>query len=123
MKRRLFLQSGSAAAITTALAACGGGGGGASGPAGGSVAPGVLASASASALPEKILGCYYTAWDTGSYRITDIPAEFNVIYLFHCKPNGKSNNAGDGGVIFEYLNEITAQMVQTCRGRGQKVIL
>jgi len=94
MKRRLFLQSTSAAALSGALAACGGGGGGSTagnGPAGGALATGstvVPGVANASALPEKILGTYYTGWDAGTYRITDIPTDFNVIYLFHCKPSG-----------------------------------
>lgn len=126
MKRRLFLQSTSAAAISGALAACGGGGGSSAGngPAGGALATGVLASvSSASALPEKILGTYYTAWDAGSYSITDVPSDFNVIYLFHCKPNGRGNGSGNGRVVFDHFDVISAEQVQTCRGRGQRVIL
>lgn len=129
MKRRLFLQSTSAAALSGALAACGGGGGGSTagnGPAGGALATGstvVPGVANASALPEKILGTYYTGWDAGTYRITDIPTDFNVIYLFHCKPSGGGNNAGDGSVKFDHFNDITAEQVQTCRSRGQRVIL
>ena len=83
--------------------------------------------ASAGGLPAKILGCYFTAWDT-AYRITDVPTDFNVIYLFHCKPNGtpvngSHNNVGNGSFMFEFFNEVTAAQVQTCRARGQKVIL
>jgi len=57
-----------------------------------------------------------------------VPTEFNVIYLFQCKPNGSAvngswNNVGDGSFKFDYFNDVTAAMVQTCRGRGQKVIL
>jgi chitinase len=131
MKRRLFLLSGTAAATAAALSACGGGGGGggvggpASSPANGSLATGVATSQALAAdgLPAKILGCYYTAWDAGTYKITDVPTDFNVIYLFHCKPNGMGNNQGDGGVVFEHFGDITAEQVQACRKRGQKVIL
>jgi len=140
MKRRLFLQSGSAAALGAALSACGGGGGGGDSAVAGSLAAGVTATDAgmtgpaaapaaapatqvlADGLPAKVLGCYYTAWDP-SIKITDIPTDFNVIYLFHCKPNGKANNAGDGGVIFEHFGDVTAEQVQACRARGQKVIL
>ena len=38
-------------------------------------------------MPAKILGCYFTAWDT-AYRITDVPMDFNLIYLFHAVPDG-----------------------------------
>jgi chitinase len=141
MQRRLFLQTGSATALATALSACGGGGGGAasSGPVSSApLATGVEATPAAtaaapvgqtlSAMPAKVLGCYYTAWETGTFKITDIPAEFNVIYLFHCKPagaavNGTWNNVGDGSFMFEYGNDVTRDQVQTCRARGQKVML
>ena len=137
MKRRLFLQSSSATAVAAALTACGGGGGGGAttGPASGApLATGVETTAAAaspaglSAMPAKVLGCYYTAWDTGSFKITDVPAEFNVIYLFHCKPagaavNGTWNNVGDGSFMFEYGKDVTRDQVQACRARGQKVLL
>ena len=130
MHRRLFLQSGSAAAIGSLLAACGGGGGGGTSAVagsmvgGGSSGPGQAPAnaPTADGMPAKVLGCYFTAWDT-SFRITDVPTDFNVIYLFHCKPNGKANNAGDGSVIFEHFGDITRDQVQACRSRGQKVIL
>ena len=144
MQRRLFLQSGSATAVAAALTACGGGGGGAAttGPASGApLATGVETTAAAAAapapaargtgltaMPAKVLGCYYTAWDTGTFKITDVPADFNVIYLFHCKPNGAAvngtwNNVGDGSFMFEYGNDVTRDQVQACRARGQKVML
>ena len=150
MKRRLFLRSGSAIALTT-LAACGGGGGGsspliASAQAASGTEPAAPATApvaatpqaasapqsapatAASALPAKILACYYTAWDTGTYAITDVPMDFNVIYLFHAKPNGTPvngswNNVGDGSFFFEFHDAVSAAQVQACRNRGQKVIL
>lgn len=79
-------------------------------------------------LPEKILGCYYTTWETGTYKITDVPLEFNVIYLFHAKPDGKPvngsyNNVGNGGFFFEHYDDVTAEQIQACRQRGQRVIL
>jgi hypothetical protein len=152
MKRRLFL-SGSGVATLTALTGCGGGGGGAgaaeavgadgvvTGVLTGVPAPGVAPAPGAdpapapapepapgAGLPSKVLGCYYTAWDTGTYKIDAIPAEFNVIYLFHCKPNGNPvngswNNVGNGSFKFEHFGEVTPSQVQRCRGRGQKVIL
>jgi chitinase len=141
MNRRLFLQSGSAAAVAAALTACGGGGGaaaaagdssslaaGSSLASNTSAAPAAATAAVAAGLPAKILGCYYTAWDTGTFKITDIPTDFNVIYIFHAKPNaspvnGSWNNVGDGSFKFEYYDDVSAQMVQACRARGQRVIL
>ena len=76
-------------------------------------------------MPAKILGCYFTAWDT-AYRITDVPMDFNVIYLFHAVPDGaveNTNNAGNGTFKYKYDYAVSAAQVQTCRQRGQKVIL
>jgi hypothetical protein len=81
------------------------------------------APAPADGLPAKILGCYFTAWDT-TYPITDVPLDFNVIYLFHAVPAGpveNTNNNGDGH--FKYVYGVTKDQVQACRLRGQKVIL
>ena len=79
-------------------------------------------------LPAKVLACYYASWDTATWRIGDVPAEFNVIHLFHAKPAGRPvnrnwNNAGDGAFRFEHHAEVPAWQVQRCRARGQKVIL
>lgn len=139
MQRRLFLRSGSAAALASALAACGGGGGGSTGSGGTgalatgaatigdsatgvatTAAPAVAQQAVATGLPAKILGCYFTGWDT-AYKITDVPSDFNLIYVFHCKPVG--GQGGDGTFMFEFGSDVTAAQVQTCRNRGQKVIL
>lgn len=152
MQRRLFLHSSSAAAVF-ALTGCGGGGGSTlsstivdSGPQ--RVVPAratveavpaepveaapetveTTSEASSKALPEKILACYYTTWDTGTYKLTDVPLEFNVIYLFHAKPdgrpvNGSYNNVGNGSFFFEHYDDIPAEVIQTCRERGQRVIL
>ena len=138
MKRRLFLQSGSATAVAAVLTACGGGGGGGAAATGEAssapLATGVTTAAATApaagltAMPSKVLGCYYTAWETGTYKIGDVPTDFNVIYLFHCKPagsavNGSWNNVGDGTFTFEYFNDIPRDQVQAVRARGQKVIL
>jgi len=73
-------------------------------------------------LPTRILGNYYEAYyayQTAQPRLTDVPLSFNVIYLFHCKFNA------DGSAHFDNLgpNEVTAGQIQTCRSRGQYVIL
>jgi len=152
MQRRLFLFSGTACALGT-LTACGGGGGSAEPAAAATessaaMEPTVggattLAAANTdtagdtetqtqtqneSALPAKVLACYYTSWDTSRYAITDVPQDFNVIYLFHSKPNGTPvngsyNNVGDGSFFFEHYATVTAAQVQECRGRGQRVIV
>jgi Glycosyl hydrolases family 18 len=81
-----------------------------------------------SPLPAKVLACYYAAWDTRTFRISDVPMDFNAIYLFHAKPNGPPVdrswiNVGDGSFRFDHHAEVTASQVQRCRVRGQKVIL
>ncbi len=138
MKRRLFLSGFSASAL--ALVGCGGGGGGAAGgdaasasmvagaAPGSSAGAGASAAATGASLPAKVLATYYTGWDAGSLRITDVPADFNVIYLFHAKPSGNPvggswNNAGDGSFVFEYYGDVPAADIQAVRGRGTKVIL
>jgi chitinase len=154
MKRRLFLLSGSTAA-TLILPGCGGGGEGADlrggaeltdGPAAAPAAAPAPAPAMAPAnaphapapeaaptdqagpLPAKMLGCYYTTWDTGRFKITDVPLDFNLIFLFHSKPNGTPingnwNNVGNGSFYFEHYHDVPVESIQACRRRGQKVIL
>jgi chitinase len=80
------------------------------------------------ALPAKVLACYYTTWDTSRYALTDVPTDFNLIYLFHSKPlgtpvDGSYNNVADGSFYFEHYSTVTATQVQACRLRGQRVIL
>ncbi|MEY4711261.1 MAG: hypothetical protein RIS88_711 [Pseudomonadota bacterium] len=120
MDRRLFVRAGATGAAL-ALA------GGAQALAAANVAP-VASAAAAKSLPAKVLACYYTGWDAGTYRITDVPADFNAVYLFHAKPrgtpvNGNWNNVGNGAFEFEYVDAVPAAQVQACRGRGQRVIL
>jgi chitinase len=71
-------------------------------------------------LPAKILACYFTAWDT-SYRITDVPTDFNVIYLFNAQNSG--TNSGDGSWTWPFSGNVTSAQIQQVRQRGQKVIL
>jgi len=137
MQRRLFLSGSAAAAL--GLIGCGGGGGGAGGtelPAGlvaTNLTPNELSrplqqGASSSAMPTKVLSCCYATWDTGRFRLTDIPMDFNVINVFHAKPDGAPvggswNNVGNGSFMFEHYAEVPVSDIQTCRARGQKVLL
>jgi chitinase len=89
----------------------------------------------ASNLPAKILGCYFVNWSP-TYRMTDVPLDFNVIYAFHCVP-GKNGgaaqadrhpthnlyNQGDGSWFFGGYDVIRPADIQQCRNRGQRVIL
>ena len=146
MKRRLFLHSGSAAATALVMTGCGGGGGGstqtgdvAQAASGTTIVPQALGPARATpasqALPAQILATYFTAWDT-DYPITDVPLDFNVIYLFQARPQGPLridpvggyetyNNTGDGSFYMPNMGEpqISADKIQQVRARGQKVLL
>lgn len=76
-------------------------------------------------MPAQVFGCYHTGW-LNNTKLTDISVMFNVIYLFHGTPNGPNkdtNNNGDGGFEFKYFGNVSKNDVQTCRLRGQKVIL
>jgi len=153
MKRRLFLQSGSAAAALV-ISGCGGGGGGGSAvgaadapvqsasttsalaqSASPAVAGPVATSLAGQSFPSQVLACYFTTWDT-RYPITDVPMDFNVIYLFHARPQGPVlidpvggyetyNNTGDGTFFMPNMGEsqISADKIQQVRARGQKVLL
>ncbi len=57
-----------------------------------------------------------------------MPADFNVLFLFHAKPNGQPiygnyDNVGDGSFYFEHYDTVKAEHIQACRDRGQKVLL
>lgn len=136
MKRRLFLSGSAVTAL--GLVGCGGGGGGSAGAAGdlatGVSATGVSATtgpgqqALGSAMPARAMSTCYATWDTGRYALTDIPMDFNVINVFHAKPNGTPNggnynNVGDGSFMFEHYGEVPVADIQACRARGQKVAL
>ena len=108
-----------------ALTACGGGGA-VDSAAGSAITPVVVAgaqpaatAAASDAFPARVLGCYFTVWDS-TYPITDVPAEFNVIYLFNASNGG--TNTGDGSWKFSIDGSSYAQ-IQQVRARGQKVIL
>jgi hypothetical protein len=72
------------------------------------------------ALPSKLLACYFTAWD-GSYRLTDVPMDFSVIYLFNAQNGG--TNTGDGSWTWPFAYNVSAAQIQQVRQRGQKVVL
>ena len=68
------------------------------------------------ATPSRVVGTYFTLWGGGS-RITSVPKEYNLIYLFHATP------AGGGAFRFEYGGAVNAADIKTCRDRGQRVVL
>jgi len=97
-----------------------------------------------SAEPAKVMGVYYEAYKWGATKITDVPSEFNVIFLFNAAPDGPPvrgsyNNVGNGAFVFKegymsrygYQNMAPGQgnasvapaLVQRVRARGQKVLL
>jgi chitinase len=137
MKRRLFLSGSAVTAL--GLVGCGGGGGGGAGAA--EAATGAVADAAtgvtattapaqalASAMPARVMSTCYATWDTGAYKLTDIPMDFNVINVFHAKPDGAPNggswnNVGNGAFMFEHYGEVPVSDIQACRSRGQKVLL
>lgn len=72
--------------------------------------------------PARVMATYYEAYNSfsSSYpRIHNVDTRYNVIYLFNARFNG------DGSIFFPWISatEIRAQDVQTCRNRGQKVVL
>ena len=150
MKRRLFLHSGSAAAALF-MTGCGGGGSTLAADSGDTATqtaspttalkqdPAKAAAKAAiparQGLPSQILACYFTTWDA-RYPITDVPMDFNVIHLFHARPQGPLltdpvggyqtyNNTGDGTFYMPNMGEpqISADKIQQVRARGQKVLL
>lgn len=71
--------------------------------------------------PTRVLATYFEAYRGSAYntfKLTDVPTTFNVVYLFNARFNS------DGSLTFPNLNDpITAAQVQELRARGQKVIL
>lgn len=68
----------------------------------------------------RLVGCYFTCWDT-TYNITEVPEDFNLIYLFHAEPVG--GPSGDGTFVFPYYPNVDTEDIQYCRARGQRVVL
>lgn len=70
---------------------------------------------------DKVFGVYfetYHAWrEAPTPQIQDIPTEFNLIYLFHCKFNS------NGSARWESATDVTASEIQTVRQRGQKLVV
>lgn len=91
------------------------------------------APAPSTALPSKVLACYYETYAGSSPAITDIPTDFNLVFIFHAKPNvptatasalgWRLNNQGNGSFRFYDTGVVTASQVATMRGRGQLVSL
>jgi hypothetical protein len=83
----------------------------------------------ADSFPTKILATYFELYDYSTMSLTDVPLDFNVIYLFNAQPDGGTPgnrlNTGNGFFRnwFDDNPKVTPAMVQTCRNRGQKVIL
>lgn len=72
----------------------------------------------ADGFPSKLLGTYFESYRaSSSFKITDVSTNFNLIYLFHCKFNA------DGSARFDHYAEVPFADIQTCRSRGQRVIL
>lgn len=76
----------------------------------------------ADGFPRRVVATYWEAYNSfnQSYvRIQNISTFYNVIFLFHCQFNG------DGSPNFPWFSasEVRAADIQTCRNRGQKVIL
>lgn len=79
-----------------------------------------VSQSSSRALPARVLACYFTGWDT-SRKLTDVPLEFNVIYLFNAQNGG--TNSGNGSWTWPFGRDVTPAQIQAVRQRGQKVIL
>jgi chitinase len=51
-------------------------------------------------LPAKVVAAYYPNWATSAIRVRDIPANYNVIYLFSARPEGESPGT-TGAVLWD----------------------
>ena len=67
-------------------------------------------------LPSRVVATYFTLWGGGA-RITSVPLDYNMIYLFHAVP------AGGGAFSFGYGNSVNAAEIDQCQARGQRVVL
>jgi len=70
-------------------------------------------------LPSKILVSYFSTF-SAAINLTAVPLDFNVIHLFTATPSGT-----DGTFAAPVVTSAnySAANIQTCRNRGQKVIL
>jgi len=142
MKRRLFLTGSAGAAL--GLVGCGGGGSGiadaaALGTTGTESATLAGAAGAAESIGEPSTAQRAPAQttqpetqqvqpesapaqpSTGGRKLTDVPLEFNVIYLFNAQNGG--TNRGDGSWTWPFGHDVTPAQIQAVRQRGQKVIL
>lgn len=65
-------------------------------------------------LPGKIAGVYWTNWNSG-IRLTQVPASYNLQYLFAASKSGSEGNVSWGVNV--------SADIKTVRARGQKIIL
>lgn len=81
-----------------------------------------LVTATPDGFPSRIMATYYEAYFAfqASYpRIQNVDQRYNVIYLFNAR------FSANGALVFPWISptEIRAEDIQTCRNRGQKVVL
>jgi len=84
------------------------------------------------AMYSRILAIYFEGYDP-TYPITQVPLDFNVIYLFNAVPKESAGQTvvanvrdqlGDGTFFWpDYGVHISPDKIQTCRARGQRCIL
>lgn len=88
-------------------------------------------------MPNEVAAIYFEGYDAThhvdgvAYNITDVPLDFNVIYLFNMQPAGtpaagaSRDNLGDGTFQMSYigLDRISVERIRTVRARGQKIIV
>ena len=70
-------------------------------------------------IPAKVLATYFPLWGDTTVRITSVPTFYNTIMLFHAVPADTTS----GAFKFEYGAKVNAADIDTCRARGQRVIL
>ena len=68
-------------------------------------------------LPKRVIATYHTLWGSSNPRITSVPLDYNMIYLFHATPTST------GALNFAYGSSVTAAEIDQCQQRGQRVVL
>lgn len=71
-------------------------------------------------LPTNPVGIYWESYYGNQSRITTLPTQFNIIFLFQALPSGST-----GSVVFQ-RGATSATLnadIATCRARGQRVIM